>query len=103
MQKRKSTFSHPSSAEQAPPKVPLYIDEGLFAVHKPLNWTSNDVVSRIRNMLEKDARQRGAQVERNRRRNNKNKFRVGHGGTLDPLATGVLVVGVGSGTKMLQG
>jgi tRNA pseudouridine55 synthase len=32
----------------------------------------------------------------------KRKVRVGHGGTLDPLATGVLVIGIGSGTKYLQ-
>ena len=46
----------------------------------------------------------GAKVDKlsRRRRKNKRTIKVGHGGTLDPLATGVLVVGVGSGTKELQ-
>jgi tRNA U55 pseudouridine synthase TruB len=32
----------------------------------------------------------------------KTKVKIGHGGTLDPMAEGVLVIGVGSGTKLLQ-
>lgn len=36
------------------------------------------------------------------RRNKSQIVRVGHGGTLDPLATGVLVIGIGKGTKQLQ-
>lgn len=79
--------------------APLYLAEGLFAVYKPLEWTSNDVVGYIRKMLEKDARSRGAKVVK---RKSKKGFKVGHGGTLDPLATGVIVLGVGSGTKELQ-
>lgn len=84
--------------------APLYRAEGLFAVNKPLEWTSNDVVSYIRGILERDARNRGAKPEKLGRRKSKNNrtIRVGHGGTLDPLATGVLVVGVGSATKQLQ-
>jgi len=88
-----------------PPPVSLYRSEGVFAVEKPLNWTSQDVVSCIRGALERDARQRGAKVARvgSRRRHQKNRIvRVGHGGTLDPLATGVLVIGVGRGTKELE-
>ena len=83
--------------------VPLYRSEGLFAVNKPLEWTSNNVVSYIRGILEKDARNRGAEVRKPRRSRKKGVVRVGHGGTLDPMASGVLVVGVGSGTKELQG
>jgi len=83
--------------------VPLYRSQGIFAVNKPLEWSSNDVVSYIRGILERDARNRGAEVRKPRRRAKKGVVRVGHGGTLDPLASGVLVVGVGSGTKELQG
>ena len=83
--------------------VPLYRCEGLFAVNKPLTWTSQDMVSYIRGMLERDARSRGAKPAKiNSRRNKSRIIRVGHGGTLDPLATGVLVIGVGRGTKELQ-
>ena len=55
--------------------------EGLVVVDKPGGMTSHDVVARMRRL----ARTR----------------RVGHGGTLDPMATGVLVIGVGRGTKLL--
>jgi tRNA pseudouridine55 synthase len=55
--------------------------DGLVVVDKAGGMTSHDVVSRIRRL----ARTR----------------RVGHGGTLDPMATGVLVVGVGRATRLL--
>jgi len=87
--------------EQEPQKQePLYLEEGLFAVNKPLGWTSQDVVGKLRQVLEKDAGARGAPDRRTKRR--KPWMKVGHGGTLDPLATGVLVCGVGSGTRDLQ-
>src|SRR5258705_5485027 len=54
---------------------------GLVVVDKPGGMTSHDVVSRMRRM----ARTR----------------RVGHGGTLDPMATGVLIVGVEKATRLL--
>ena len=56
--------------------------DGLVVVDKPAGWTSHDVVARLRRL----ARTR----------------RVGHAGTLDPMATGVLVVGVGSATRLLH-
>jgi len=86
-------------------KPPMYLAEGIFSVRKPLEWTSNDVVSYIRGILEREAKGRGVKVIRSykRRRYGKSKsFKVGHGGTLDPKATGVLVIGVGSGTRELQ-
>ena len=55
--------------------------DGLLLVDKPAGWTSHDVVARVRRL----ARTR----------------RVGHAGPLDPMATGVLVLGVGRGTKLL--
>lgn len=82
----------------APP--PLYLAEGIFAVHKPLTWTCNDVVSYLRNILTRDALSRGVKKERKKR--GKPMMKVGHGGTLDPLASGVLVVGIGKGTSKLQ-
>lgn len=94
-----SSPSSPSPEED----IPLYICQGLLAVEKPLDWTSSNVVSFIRGILEKDAKARGANVANFRSRGNKSrKIKVGHGGTLDPLATGVLVIGVGKGTKELQ-
>jgi len=55
--------------------------DGLVLVDKPAGWTSHDVVGRIRRL----ARTR----------------KVGHAGTLDPMATGVLVCGVGRATRLL--
>ncbi|MGK5552359.1 tRNA pseudouridine(55) synthase TruB [Actinomadura kijaniata] len=54
---------------------------GLVIVDKPADWTSHDVVGKLRRL----ARTR----------------RVGHAGTLDPMATGVLVVGVEKATRLL--
>lgn len=53
------------------------------------------MVGRVRALLEKDAKARGVQDNRKKRR--RPWMKVGHGGTLDPLASGVLVVGVGKG------
>jgi len=54
---------------------------GLVLLDKPEGWTSHDVVARIRKVA--------------------NTRRVGHAGTLDPMATGLLVLGVESATKLL--
>jgi tRNA pseudouridine55 synthase len=54
---------------------------GLIVVDKPAGLTSHDVVARIRRLAK--------------------TRRVGHGGTLDPMATGVLVIGVGRATRLL--
>jgi len=61
---------------------------GVFAVDKPKDVTSADVVQFI---LDTICNVLGGKLTK-----------VGHGGTLDPNATGVLVLGVGSGTRMLQ-
>ena len=51
---------------------------------------------------EKSSRDRENHNQRKRRRDKHIQVKIGHGGTLDPLATGVLIVGVGNGTKSLQ-
>lgn len=53
----------------------------LLAVDKPVGMTSHDVVSRVRRAL--------------------GERRVGHAGTLDPLASGVMILGVGQATRLL--
>ncbi len=58
--------------------------EGILLVDKPAEWTSHDVVAKVRGIAKQ---QTG------------NKIKVGHAGTLDPFATGLLVVLVGSFTK----
>ena len=71
----------------------VVVPSGLVAIYKPRDWTSSDVVSKVKGILSK-----GLQ---NRCGNKRFKIKVGHGGTLDPLAEGVLVLGIGEGTKLM--
>ncbi|MFG6190929.1 tRNA pseudouridine(55) synthase TruB [Nonomuraea sp. JJY05] len=57
------------------------VESGLIIVDKPGEWTSHDVVAKMRRIA--------------------GTRRVGHAGTLDPMATGVLVVGVEKATRLL--
>ncbi|AWP17179.1 putative tRNA pseudouridine synthase 1 isoform 3 [Scophthalmus maximus] len=70
---------------------------GLFAIHKKQGPTSADVL----NML-KEALLKAGVKNPNPRKRKKQSLKLGHGGTLDSAASGVLVVGVGNGTKMLS-
>jgi tRNA pseudouridine55 synthase len=56
---------------------------GLLNVDKPAGLTSRDVVNRVQSLLPR-------------------KTRIGHAGTLDPLATGVLIVCVGAATRLVE-
>ena len=58
----------------------------VLLVDKPLRWTSFDVVNKLRNALKK----------------NYGKLKVGHAGTLDPLATGLLIICTGQFTKRID-
>ena len=55
---------------------------GFLLVDKPQGWTSHDVVAKMRNLL--------------------GMKKVGHAGTLDPMATGLLVLGLGRATRLLR-
>ncbi len=58
--------------------------DGYLLVDKPVGWTSFDVVAKIRNLIKSEAG---------------NKVKVGHAGTLDPFATGLLIILVGGYCK----
>ena len=60
----------------------------ILSFNKPYEWTSFNVVACVRNLL--------------RRRLKTKKIKVGHAGTLDPLATGVLLVCTGKATKRIE-
>lgn len=60
----------------------------ILAFDKPLHWTSFDVVAKVRYNL---CRKLG-----------KKKLKVGHSGTLDPLATGIVIVCTGKKTKLIE-
>ena len=66
----------------------INFEDGYIAVvDKPLRWTSTDVVRKIKFAL---------------RRLGYRKIKVGHAGTLDPLATGILLVCIGRATKLVD-
>lgn len=103
---------------------------GVFAVKKPSGTSSADVVARVKGALErqlaafqasgthepvsegeepKDSKTQatdGTRGGKRGRRGGKSRrgfqLKVGHGGTLDPMASGLLVIGVGTGTKELS-
>ena len=60
----------------------------LLLINKPLEWTSFDVVKKIRNLITE--------------KTNIKKIKVGHAGTLDPLATGLLIICTGKLTKQIN-
>ena len=55
---------------------------GLVLLDKPAGWTSHDIVAKLRKTL--------------------GERQIGHAGTLDPDATGLLVIGVGNGTRLMR-
>lgn len=65
-----------------------FISGEVLYIDKPLEWTSFDVVKRLRGVL--------------LHRLHRKKMKVGHAGTLDPLATGVMVVVTGRSTKLIE-
>lgn len=65
-----------------------FISGEIIAIDKPLGWTSFDAVKRLRGSIQKRLRLK--------------KFKVGHAGTLDPLATGVLIICTGRATRKIE-
>ena len=65
-----------------------FINGEVLYVAKPLNWTSFNLVNKLRWKLQKTL--------------NIKKLKVGHAGTLDPLATGVMILCTGKSTKLIE-
>lgn len=55
---------------------------GVLLINKPSDWTSHDIVAKLRGILK--------------------ERRIGHGGTLDPMATGLLMILIGKATKLMD-
>ena len=68
----------------------------VLLINKPLTWTSFDAVNKLKWLIKNAAVSSGSQQEK------KPKFKIGHAGTLDPLATGLLIVCVGKETKNIE-
>ena len=65
-----------------------FISGEILYIDKPYGWTSFDAVKRLRGAIQRRLRLK--------------KFKVGHAGTLDPLATGVLIVCTGRATRRIE-
>ena len=65
-----------------------YLSGQMVLIDKPLGWSSFDVVKKIKHLISK--------------KYNLKKLKVGHAGTLDPLATGLLIVCTGKFTKRIS-
>ncbi len=76
------------NAEDNPPSQYDFLAGEVLLVDKPKGWTSFDVVNKIRYKL--------------KRRLGVKKIKVGHAGTLDPMATGLLIICTGKATKKIN-
>lgn len=65
-----------------------YLEGNVILINKPLSWTSFDVVKKVRNILRSNYKVK--------------KIKVGHAGTLDPLADGLLILCTGKWTKKIE-
>ena len=65
-----------------------FLEGAALLIDKPVNWSSFDVVKKIRNLLCQKLEVK--------------KIKVGHAGTLDPLATGLMIVCTGKATKQIE-
>ena len=75
--------------------VKLFWLNGIFPVYKPSGITSSDVVGKLKCILSNQGTVKNTKYHIQ-------KYKVGHGGVLDKAAEGVLVIGVGQGTKKLS-
>ncbi|RPA93567.1 pseudouridine synthase, partial [Choiromyces venosus 120613-1] len=111
-----TTNNLPSPPSSQPPMLRTAMaPQGLFAVQKPQGLTSASVIRHLQAIFRNhpwfkpdlSAQQSALEAQsenqrRRRRRSRQIEVKMGHGGTLDPLATGVLVIGIGTGTKSLS-
>ncbi|MBP9738058.1 tRNA pseudouridine(55) synthase TruB [Candidatus Saccharibacteria bacterium] len=67
-------------------------EDDILPVDKPVGWTSFDVVAKIRGKIRAEYTAKG-------KKPTKKQLRVGHAGTLDPFATGLLIILLGEGCK----
>ena len=74
--------------EKSPKSVEEFLSGQILLLDKPLGWTSFDVVRKVKNLI--------------RTKYSLKKIKVGHAGTLDPLASGLLIVCTGKFTKRIS-
>lgn len=96
---KKKKKSGPKASPPPPTRIPAGVplpedltawDNAVLLIDKPKGWTSFDVCGKLRGSLAALLRRRSKEIK------------VGHAGTLDPMATGLLIVCVGKGTKSID-
>ena len=88
MQQRAYTLIDRNSLESLQNNIDLYPEGIVIPLDKPYGWTSADAVRKIKFSLQ--------------RYFHKKNIKVGHAGTLDPLATGILLICIGKATKQAE-
>lgn len=68
--------------------IPDFENGSMLLIDKPLHWTSFDIVNKVKSLL--------------KHRLNLKKIKIGHAGTLDPLATGLLILCTGKFTRRIE-
>ena len=74
--------------EKIPESVEEFLSGQILLIDKPFGWTSFDVVRKVKNLI--------------RTKYSLKKIKVGHAGTLDPLASGLLIICIGKFTKRIS-
>lgn len=83
-------------------KIFNFSEGEIILINKPFRWTSFDVVKKIRWLAEHKAHPLLTALREEAVQAPKRKIKVGHAGTLDPLATGLLIICTGKFTKKIQ-
>jgi tRNA pseudouridine55 synthase len=77
-----------------------FLEGRVILINKPYHWTSFDAVNKVKGIINKKARTE--QCENGDERPERPKLKIGHAGTLDPLATGLLILCTGKFTKRIE-
>ncbi|ODV62866.1 pseudouridine synthase PUS4, partial [Ascoidea rubescens DSM 1968] len=77
---------------------------GVFAVFKPSGYSSSELVVKLKKIFQKSLlfEDDMKQILRTKKKKRNQRIKIGHGGTLDPEASGILIIGIGTGTKKLN-
>ncbi|KAK3836469.1 MAG: pseudouridine synthase [Linnemannia elongata] len=102
-----STSSSSCITNTTKPKTPKHVPlTGLFAVNKPSGITSTTILDHLQHVCKRNQSHplvKGVlEVDGSKRAQKRGLVKIGHGGTLDPLARGIVVVGMGTGCKKLH-
>ncbi|HYP39689.1 MAG TPA: tRNA pseudouridine(55) synthase TruB [Chloroflexia bacterium] len=76
--------------------------DGIFNIDKPRGMTSHDVVAKVRRTIRMRNAELGMSNQSLRTPHSAFRIRVGHAGTLDPMATGVLPIVLGKATRLVE-